>query len=76
MPLPCNPVDRDARGRMLDLAVVSGMMWALPAAPVGAAPLALPVRGADEDISRRKRILPVTLSGDRLPCVVSSAEVP
>lgn len=61
---------------MLDLAVVSGMMWAVPAAPVCAATLALPVRGSGEDISRRRRILPVTLSGNQLPFVVSSAEVP
>jgi hypothetical protein len=61
---------------MLDLAVVSGMMWAVPAAPVGAAPLTLPVRGSDEDISRRRRILPVTLSGNRLPFAISSAGVP
>ena len=61
---------------MLDLAVVSGMTWAVPATPVGAAPLTLPVRGSGEDISRRRRILPGTLSGNRLPFVVSSAGVP
>jgi hypothetical protein len=76
MTLPCNPVDRDARGRMLDLAVVSRMRWAVPATPVGAAPLTLPVRGSGEDISRCRRILPVTLSEHRLPFAVSSAGVP
>ena len=61
---------------MLDLAVVSGMRWAVPATPVGAAPLTLPIRGSGEDISRRRRILPVTLSEHRLPFTVSSAGVP
>jgi hypothetical protein len=61
---------------MLDLAVVSGMMRAVPATPVGAAPLTLPVRDSGEDISRRRRILPLTLSEHRLPFAVSSAGVP
>ena len=61
---------------MLDLAVVSGMMCAGPAAPVGAATLALPVYTSDEDISRRRHILTVTLSGNGLPFAISSAGVP
>jgi len=75
MTLLCNPEDRYDKGRMLDLAVVSGMMWAIEAAPVGAMLLTLPVHDSG-GATRQGHTLPATLSEDRVLLDVSSAGVP
>jgi len=60
---------------MLDLAVVSGMMWAIEAAPVGAMRLTLPVHDSG-GATRQERTLPATPSENRVPLTISSAGVP
>lgn len=60
---------------MLDLAVVSGMPWAVAAAQLGVVMLTLPFRDPGAG-GRQDHIVPATLPEDRLPFIVSSAGDP
>lgn len=60
---------------MLDLAVVSGMMWAIEAAPAGAMWPTPPVIDSS-DAAPQERTLPATPSEDRVPLAVSRAGAP